>query len=52
MVQKKYVVKKLQHIVKTAREYEIDAQSQLDEYNYLIKDVENLLEEIKNDTSN
>ena len=52
MAQKIDVVKNLQHIIKTAREYEIDGQSQIDGYNYLIKDVEKLLEEIKNVRSN
>ena len=33
-----------------AREYEIDADSQIDGYDYLINDVEKLLEEIVNET--
>ena len=52
MAQKIDVVKNLQHIIKTARGYEIDADSQIDGYDYLINDVENLLEEIKNVRSN
>jgi hypothetical protein len=52
MIQKNYVVTKLKHIIKVAREYEIDAQSQIDGYNYLIDDVEKLLKEMENDTSN
>ncbi len=52
MTQKNDVVTKLKHIIKVAREYEIDAQSQIDGYNYLINDVEKLLKEIQYDTSN
>ena len=52
MIQKNDVATKLKHIIKVAREYEIDAQSQIDGYNYLIDDVEKLLKEMENDTSN
>ena len=44
---KKTLIKKLKAIIKVAREYEIDAQSQKDGYDYLIADVENLLKEIQ-----
>lgn len=46
-VNKKVLVKKLKSIIKVAREYEIDSQSQVDGYDYLINDVENLLKEIQ-----
>ena len=52
MIQKNYVVTKLKYIIKMAREYEIDADSQIDGYDYLINDVEKLLKEIQYDTSN
>lgn len=44
----KSVATKLKAIIKVAREYEIDAQSQVDGYDYLINDVEKLLKEIQN----
>jgi hypothetical protein len=47
MTQKNYVATKLKHIIKVAREYEIDADSQIDGYDYLINDVEKLLKEIE-----
>ena len=52
MTHKNYIATKLKHIIKVAREYEIDADSQIDGYNYLINDVEKLLKEMENDTSN
>jgi|TARA_R110000737_G_C14468225_1_gene466279 hypothetical protein len=45
-IHKKYVAKKLKSIIKVAKEYEIDAQSEVDGYDYLIKDVEDFLKEI------
>lgn len=45
---KQKLIKRLKEIIMVAREYEIDAQSQIDGYDYLIADVENLLKEIKN----
>jgi len=47
MVNKKVLIKKLKSIIKVAKEYEIDAQSQVDGYDYLINDVENLLKELR-----
>mgnify|MGYP003131181098 FL=1 len=41
------IINKLKEIIMVAREYEVDAQSQVDGYDYLITDVENLLKEIK-----
>ena len=52
MTHKNYIATKLKHIIKVAREYEIDADSQIDGYDYLINDVEKLLKEMENDTSN
>jgi len=52
MIHKNCIATKLKHIIKVAREYEIDADSQIDGYDYLINDVEKLLKEMKNDTSN
>lgn len=47
MVNKKVLIKKLKSIIKVAKEYEIDAQSQVDGYDYLINDIENLLKELR-----
>ena len=44
----KSIATKLKSIIKVAKEYEIDAQSQIDGYDYLINDVEKLLKEIQN----
>jgi|TARA_R100000081_G_C4704051_1_gene109199 hypothetical protein len=44
---KRYIIKKLKEIIMVAREYEIDKDSHKDGYDYLIKDVENLLKEIQ-----
>ena len=52
MIQKNDVATKLKQIIKVAREYEIDADSQIDGYDHLINDVEKLLKEIQHDTSN
>lgn len=46
----KQIKSKLKSIIKMAREYEIDAQSQIDGYDYLINDVEKLLKESTNET--
>lgn len=46
----KQIKSKLKSIIKVAREYEIDAQSQIDGYDYLINDVEKLLKEIQYET--
>tara|TARA_R100001440_G_scaffold26147_1_gene42484 strand:+ start:541 stop:705 length:165 start_codon:yes stop_codon:yes gene_type:complete len=48
----KSIATKLKSIIKVARDYEIDAQSQIDGYDYLMWDIEKLLKEIQNDTSN
>jgi len=45
---KQKLIKRLKEIIMVAKEYEIDAQSEIDGYDYLLADVENLLEEIKN----
>ena len=47
----KQIKSKLKSIIKMAREYEIDAQSQIDGYDYLINDVEKLLKEIQYETN-
>ena len=41
------IVNKLKQIVIHARDYEIDAESQKDGYDYLIKDVESFLNELQ-----
>ena len=41
------IVNKLKEIIVHARDYEIDAESQNDSYEFLITDVENLLEELQ-----
>ncbi len=46
MTREKIIIN-LRAIIMTARDYEIDAQSEVDGYDYLITDVENLLEEIE-----
>jgi len=40
---KKQLIKKLKHIIKTAKEYEIDADSHIDGYYYLMKDLKELV---------
>ena len=47
-----YVVGRLQEISRVAREYEIDADSQYDGYELLIGDVEEFLEELKQNMEN
>lgn len=39
------VIDDLKSIIKIARDYEIDAESLIDGYDYLITDIENLLKE-------
>lgn len=45
-INRKYIAKRLKEIIKIAREYEIDASSQVDGYDYLISDVEDFYKEI------
>ena len=47
-----YVVGRLEHIVKVATQYEIDADSQVDGYDYLVKDIEDFLNELKQNMEN
>ena len=42
-----YFINRLDSIIEIAKNHEIDADSQLDGYDYLIKDVENFASEIK-----
>tara|TARA_R110002020_G_scaffold19996_2_gene68520 strand:+ start:605 stop:751 length:147 start_codon:yes stop_codon:yes gene_type:complete len=44
---RKKIIDNLKYIIKVARDYEIDAQSEIDGYDYLITDVENLLKELE-----
>lgn len=39
------VIDDLKSIIKIARDYEVDAQSETDGYDYLITDIENLVKE-------
>ena len=39
------VIDDLKSIIKIARDYEFDAQSEIDGYDYLITDIENLVKE-------
>jgi len=41
------IINRLDSIIEIAKNYEIDADSQLDGYDYLIKDVENFASELK-----
>ena len=45
-INRKHIAKRLKEIIKIAREYEIDASSQVDGYDYLISDVEDFSKEI------
>ena len=47
-----YVVGRLEHIVDVATQYEIDADSQVDGYDYLVKDIEEFLNELKQNMEN
>ena len=47
-----YVIGRLQEISRIAREYEIDADSQYDGYELLIGDVEEFLNELKQNMEN
>ena len=47
-----YVLGRLENIVKVAKEYEIDATSQIDGYDYLMSDIEEFLNEIKQNMEN
>jgi len=47
-----YVVGRLEHIVEVATQYEIDADSQVDGYDYLVKDIEEFLNELKQNMEN
>jgi len=44
---RKKIIDNLKYIIMVAKDYEFDAQSQEDGYDYLIKDVENLLNELE-----
>jgi len=41
------IINRLDSIIEVAKNHEIDADSQLDGYNYLVKDVENFARELK-----
>ena len=47
-----YVVGRLEHIVEVATHHEIDAESQVDGYDYLVKDIEEFLNELKQNMEN
>ena len=47
-----YVVARLESIVEISTQYEIDADSQIDGYDYLVKDVEEFLTELKENMEN
>jgi len=47
-----YVVARLESIVEISTQYEIDADSQIDGYDYLVKDVEEFLNELKENMEN
>ena len=47
-----YVGGRLQEISRVAREYEIDADSQVDGYDYLVKDIKEFLNELKQNMEN
>ena len=47
-----YVVGRLEHIVEVATQHEIDADSQINGYDYLVKDIEDFLNELKENMEN
>ena len=47
-----YVLGRLENIADDASEYEIDATSQIDGYDYLMSDIEEFLNELKQNTEN
>ena len=47
-----YVVGRLEHIVEVATQYEIDADSVVDGFDYLNKDIEEFLNELKQNMEN
>jgi len=47
-----YVVGRLEHIVEVATQYEIDADSVVDGFDYLNKDIEDFLNELKQNMEN
>jgi len=47
-----YVVARLEDIVEISTQHEIDADSQIDGYDYLVKDVEEFLNELKQNMEN
>ena len=47
-----YVIGRLEDIVEISTQHEIDADSQIDGYDYLVKDVEEFLNELKQNMEN
>ena len=47
-----YVLGRLEHIVEVATQYEIDADSVVDGFDYLNKDIEDFLNELKQNMEN
>jgi len=47
-----YVIARLESIVEISTQHEIDADSQIDGYDYLVKDVEEFLNELKQNMEN
>ena len=47
-----YVIGRLEDIVEISTQHEIDADSQIDGYDYLVKDVEDFLNELKQNMEN
>jgi len=47
-----YVVGRLEDIVNVATDYEIESESQVNGYDYLMKDIEDFLNELKQNMEN
>ena len=47
-----YVVGRLEHIVEVATQYRIDADSEIDGFDYINKDIEDFLNELKQNMEN
>ena len=47
-----YIINRLDSIIEIAKNHEIDADSQIDGYDYLVKDVEEFLTELKENMEN
>ena len=47
-----YVVNRIESMVNVATDYEIESESQVDGYDYLVKDIEDFLNELKENMEN